>query len=159
VCTTWLIHDKRYYLIDVLRDRFEFPTLRRRAVQHARQYNPRKILVEDDLLGKALVGELKDAGLSAIAVKPEANKKTRMKIQSAKFESGLVYFPKQAPWLGDYEGEVFAFPNTRFDDQVDSTAQALACDHSSYNPKAIADGMDKFLASYVFQRSFGGHIF
>ena len=28
VCTTWLVHENKYYLIDVLRGRFDFPTLR-----------------------------------------------------------------------------------------------------------------------------------
>jgi hypothetical protein len=33
--------------------------------------------------------------------------------------------PKQAPWLAEYLHEMTVFPNGRFDDQVDSTSQAL----------------------------------
>jgi predicted phage terminase large subunit-like protein len=77
-------------------------------------------------VGTALAAELQDAGLSAIAIKPELDKKTRMSIQSGKFESGQVLFPNQAPWLADLETELFAFPNGRHDDQVDSISQALA---------------------------------
>jgi hypothetical protein len=36
VCTTWLIRENDYYLIDVLRGRFGFPTLRERAIEYAR---------------------------------------------------------------------------------------------------------------------------
>jgi len=36
VCTTWLCHEKKYYLIDVLRDRFDYPTLRARAITRTR---------------------------------------------------------------------------------------------------------------------------
>ena len=36
VCTTWLIHENRYYLIDVLRGRFDFPTLRTKVSEHAK---------------------------------------------------------------------------------------------------------------------------
>ena len=36
VCTTWLVHENRYYLIDVLRGRFDFPTLRTRVIEHAK---------------------------------------------------------------------------------------------------------------------------
>jgi predicted phage terminase large subunit-like protein len=158
VCTTWLSQDNKYYLMDVLRERFEFPTLRKRAIAHARAYNPNKILVEGDLLGRALVGELKGAGLLAIAVKPEANKKTRMKIQSAKFESGLVFFPRQAPWLPDYEAELFAFPNVRFDDQVDSTSQALASKHSAFDVNAFADGMSRLSSGLAFAQLFRGRV-
>ena len=49
-----------------------------------------------------------------------------MSIESAKFESGHVYLPNRAPWLAELEPELFAFPNARHDDQVDSISQALA---------------------------------
>jgi hypothetical protein len=48
-----------------------------------------------------------------------------MAIQAAKFESGKVFFPRQAPWLPDLEAELFSFPASRHDDQVDSISQAL----------------------------------
>jgi predicted phage terminase large subunit-like protein len=89
-------------------------------------HDPDEILIEDTGVGTALVAELQDAGLSAIAVKPELDKRTRMSIQSGKFESGRVLFPNQAPWLADLETELFAFPNGRHDDQVESISQALA---------------------------------
>jgi predicted phage terminase large subunit-like protein len=49
-----------------------------------------------------------------------------MPIQSAKFENGQVFFPNEAPWLADLEAELFAFPNGRHDNQVDSISQALS---------------------------------
>jgi predicted phage terminase large subunit-like protein len=117
VCTTWLLHEAKYYLMHVLRERLDFPSLKSRAIGHAREYRLHRILIEDTGVGTALVGELKKAGLPAIAVKPERDKRTRMSIQSAKFESGLVFLPYQAAWLHDYEAELFAFPNVRFDDR------------------------------------------
>jgi phage terminase large subunit-like protein len=42
------------------------------------------------------------------------------------FESGAVYFPKSAPWLDTLFEELFGFPNSRTDDQVDSISQALS---------------------------------
>src|SRR5450432_1769756 len=94
---------------------------------------PGKILIEDTGVGTALIAELKDAGLYAIAVKPERDKATRMSIQTGKFESGQVWFPNKAPWLADLEAEFFAFPNGRYDDQVDSISQALAHHASGYD--------------------------
>ena len=44
----------------------------------------------------------------------------------AKFEAGLVYFPKHAPWLAEFADELFSFPGSRHDDQVDFISQALA---------------------------------
>jgi predicted phage terminase large subunit-like protein len=125
VCTTWYIIDGKYYLADVLRGRFDYPTLKERAITHARKHNPTKILVEDSGVGTALVQELQNAGLPAIAVEVKQNKQTRMSIQSAKFESRQVFFPRSASWLEHLEEELFAFPGSRYDDQVDSISQAL----------------------------------
>ena len=73
-----------------------------------RKFIGRKILIEDTGVGTALVAELKDAGLYAIAVEPERDKVTRMSIQSGKFESGQILLPNKAPWLADLESELFA---------------------------------------------------
>lgn len=77
-------------------------------------------------MGSALVAELKNAAFTAVAIKPEGNKLTRMSIQSTKFEGGHVFLPNQAPWLAELEAELFAFPNVPHDDQVDSISQALS---------------------------------
>ena len=125
VCTTWLFQDRLYYLLHVERGRYDYPELKKRAQALAQQYNPTKLLIEDTGTGSALVQELR-LELSAIAVKPTADKIARMSAESAKFEAGLVYFPKHAPWLADLEAELFSFPGSRHDDQVDSISQALA---------------------------------
>ena len=91
-----------------------------------------RILVEDAGVGTALVTELQRAGLPALAIKPEQDKRTRVSIQSSKFESGQVFFPNRARWLPDLETELFAFPNSRHDDQVDAISQALAHGRPSY---------------------------
>ena len=36
-----------------------------------------------------------------------------------------MHLPEEAPWLVDFEKEVLAFPNGKFDDQVDSLSQFL----------------------------------
>lgn len=134
VCTTWLVRDKKFYLMHVLRRRFDYPTLRARVIAHAGVYKPRKVLIEDAGVGTALIQELrKAAALTVIAVKPERDKFTRMSVQSAKFESGQVFFPRDASWLADLENELFAFPQSRHDDQVDSISQALARGASGYD--------------------------
>jgi len=109
----------------IIRGRFDFPTLRTKVLEHAKQHKASRILIEDAGFGTALIQELKSAHFSVIPVKPEYDKKIRMLIQSAKFESGRVFFPKEAPWLADLEAELFAFPRGRHDDQVDSISQAL----------------------------------
>ena len=81
------------------------------------------ILVEDAGLGGGLAKELQQVGLPAVAVLPKSDKRTRMSIQSGKFESGQVFLPEAASWLDELETELFSFPGGRYDDQIDSISQ------------------------------------
>jgi predicted phage terminase large subunit-like protein len=60
------------------------------------------------------------------ACEPVGDKQMRLWAQCATMEQGLVHLPKSAPWLDDYLRELTSFPNSRHDDQVDSTVQAIA---------------------------------
>ena len=56
----------------------------------------------------------------------ERDKIGRLYVNQAKFEAGLVLFPKGAPFLPELEAELLAFPQGKTDDQVDSISQALS---------------------------------
>jgi len=67
------------------------------------------------------------AGCSrATRCSPEGDKIMCLYAQTATIENGFVFLPDDAPWLADYLAELTTFPAGRHDDQVDSTAQALA---------------------------------
>jgi predicted phage terminase large subunit-like protein len=126
-CATLLVDDQRkYYLLEVLRDRLLYPDLKAQAIAQAKKHRPDVILIEEPGLGRTLIKDLKAAGFKAIGVSPEGDKLTRVSIQLEKFANGQVFFPREAPWLVDLESELFAFPNGRYDDQVDALVQALA---------------------------------
>src|SRR5262249_30281529 len=55
VCTTWMIRDNDYYLLDVLRGRFEYPELRRRIRPHAEAHRASRVLIEDAGSGMHLI--------------------------------------------------------------------------------------------------------
>jgi predicted phage terminase large subunit-like protein len=126
VCTSWGIHGKNLYLIDVLRRRMEYPELKRAVRdQHAR-LRPSVVLIEDKASGTQLIQELVTEGLYAVTrYQPQSDKVMRMHAQTAMIENGFVHLPKEAPWLAPYLHELTAFPKGRHDDQVDSTAQLL----------------------------------
>jgi predicted phage terminase large subunit-like protein len=92
----------------------------------AGRHKPNRILVEDAGTGTALVAELRRHGVTIIGIRPEKDKVTRMSVQSAKFEAGLVHLPEQAPWLASFEVELFAFTGSRHGDQIDSVSKAPA---------------------------------
>jgi hypothetical protein len=80
----------------------------------------------------------------------------RLRAQTAKIEGGFVLFPKKAHWLDTYLRELISFPNSKYDDQVDSTVFALAwstlnrpylwTDESIKNFAELVDGlvMDRY---------------
>jgi predicted phage terminase large subunit-like protein len=125
VCTTWHILNNRYYLLNVVRDKFDYPALKARAHALAVEYQPRVVLVEDSGVGTGLIEELRALGVNAVEVPCTTSKEARASIQSAKFEGGRVYFPERASWLSELENELLSFPGSRHDDQVDSIVQAL----------------------------------
>lgn len=134
MCTTWLLDKEDYYLIDLLRGRFEYPELKRRAVLLAEQHKPKNILIEDASTRAALAQELRPICRSAIRLIPvEHDKVGRLYVQQAKFESGRVLFPRQAPWLPELLAELLSFPHGKHDDQVDSISQALGVKRSGYD--------------------------
>lgn len=126
VCTTWLVRNKRYYLLHVLRVRKDFPALKKQIVSHAQAYGARSVLIEDAGSGIGLIQELKREGaLHIVKITPERDKLSRLEACTAAMEAGHVLIPESAPWLADYLNELLAFPNGKYDDQVDSTSQFL----------------------------------
>lgn len=126
VCTTWLIHKKQYFLIDVIRKRMEFPDLKREVVRQARKHAAKVVLIEDAGIGISLIQQLRsERDVFPTPVRPIGTKEERMTGHSAIFEQGRVVLPKYASWLDVYQVELLAFPAGKTDDQVDSTSQML----------------------------------
>jgi predicted phage terminase large subunit-like protein len=129
VCTTWQVIKRNYYLLHVWRGRLEFPQLKYRLISLAQEFSTNEILIEQDGPGLHLVQEFKGTPAvgvpTPIGVKAEGDKAVRMEAQSARFEAGQIHLPREAPWLAEFLDEVLGFPNTRHDDQVDSTSQFL----------------------------------
>ena len=126
VCTTWLIQDNRFYLLDVVRERLEYPALRSRIVASAEQWQTDIVLIEAMNAGLSLIQELRaNTSLNIVPITPKDDKATRMMAESPAIESGRVLIPSEAVWLADFQHEMVHFPNSKHDDQVDSLSQFL----------------------------------
>ncbi len=127
VCTVWGETQNGYYLLDVWRDKVEFPELKRIAVALDARDSPSAVPVEDKASGQSLIQELqRDTKIPVIPFKVDSNKIARAYAVTPLIEAGKVFLPENAPWLFDYIEELSAFPNAEHDDQVDSTTQALS---------------------------------
>ena len=146
VCTTWGIAEKRLFLLDVRRERLDYPELKRAVRAHAEKYAANTVLIEDKASGTQLIQELTQDNLHSIrGYTPEGDKIMRMHATSILFENGAVRLPRSAPWLNDYERELTNFPKGKHDDQVDSTSQALAWFQKAQEIPAIIQYYDKLL--------------
>jgi predicted phage terminase large subunit-like protein len=126
VCTTWLIRDRQYFLLDVLRKRLEYPNLRRQVLSHAAAYAPTAVLIEKAGNGAPLIQDLwREGKLRPIGIPVDRDKVVRLEAQSAVIEAGYVLLPERAAWLDDFRDEMLAFPYGRHDDQVDTVSQFL----------------------------------
>jgi predicted phage terminase large subunit-like protein len=126
VCSTWqCTNDCRFFLIDIHRARHDYPALKAKVQELAEQYGAHQVLIEEAGTAMGLLDELKYKVRGLTGIKPDKDKETRMAIASASFEAGQVYFPERASWLPELEAELFSFPSSRHDDQVDSISQAL----------------------------------
>jgi predicted phage terminase large subunit-like protein len=125
VGTVWGAKGLDFYLLDLVRDRFEVPELRREVMRLARKWNAHQTVIEDTDIGRAIAHDLRRSGEASVVLRPVLHsKEARLVAQSARFESGQVHVP-EAPWLATWLNELLAFPNGRHDDQVDSTSLAL----------------------------------
>ncbi|MBW1998600.1 MAG: phage terminase large subunit [Deltaproteobacteria bacterium] len=125
---TWGIAKNGYYLIDQVRDRLEYPDLKRRIKVKYDRFRPRIVLVEDKASGISVVQDLKretKIPIKPVKVSSEQDKIVRSQLASPAAEAGLIYLPEKAPWLDDYLDEMTAFPNSEFTDQADCTSQAI----------------------------------
>jgi predicted phage terminase large subunit-like protein len=126
VCTTWGLLNKHFYLINVFRKRLNYPDLKRAVREQRELFNATVVLIEDKASGTQLIQEFVSDGLHGITrYEPQTDKIMRMHAQSGMIENGFVHIPCTAHWLDDYLLELTTFPRGKFDDQVDSTAQAL----------------------------------
>jgi len=142
VCTTWGISKSHFYLLDVFRERLEFPELKRKVVQLAEKYNVNEILIEDKASGQSLIQELeRETRLPVKKIKVDRDKYSRLVAITPLIEAGKIVLPENAPWLEQYLNEFEEFPNGEFDDQVDSTTQAINANKSSgpvdYNIRTV----------------------
>ncbi|MCB4767114.1 phage terminase large subunit [Ancylobacter sp. Lp-2] len=126
VGTVWGAKGLDFYLLDRVRGRFEVPDLRREITNLAGRWQVDQTIIEDGDMGRAIAQDLRRTGQRQVVLKkPHVDKQARFLAQSARFKSGQVYAPTDAPWYAEWLNELLAFPNGRHDDQVDSTSQAL----------------------------------
>ena len=113
-------------LLDVVKDRFEFPELRRVALEQYNYWKPESVIVEGKASGMPLTFELRKQGIPVINYTPSRgnDKHARVNAVAPLFESGQVWATDDK-FAEEVIEECAAFPYGDHDDLVDSMTQAV----------------------------------
>jgi len=132
--TTWGVFNVGEYgdgapnliLLSAVRGRWEFPDLKRVALEEYRFWDPETVIVEAKATGMPLTHELRAMGIPVVNYTPSrgSDKLTRVNSVAPMFEAGLVWAPDET-WAHEMIEECAAFPHGEHDDFVDSMTQAL----------------------------------
>ena len=126
VCTTWGFREKKWYLLDLLRDRLDYPELKRTVIRLHDEWVADRVVIEKAGSGIPLLQEIhREQSWRGWPFLPTLDKEVRFRAACARIEAGEVLLPRDAPWLEDFRHELMGFPNARHDDQVDSVSQFL----------------------------------
>jgi predicted phage terminase large subunit-like protein len=133
------------YIVDVIRDKFDFPELKRRCVTLNTLWRGRGLrgfYIEDKASGQSLIQELKTAsGISVLPYKVSGDKVSRVNAVTPLIEGGRVFVPDSAPWLDTFMDECQSFPSGKNDDQIDALSMGLdILSRISVNPNSLLNG-------------------
>ena len=128
-CTTWGVFSGEggynLYLIDSFREKLTFPELKNQAIHLYNELQPDLVLVEAKASGWSLVQELMRTGIPITPFNPKKmDKLARVHSVAPLFEGGRIWAP-DTDESADVMNQFAMFPNTKHDDLVDSTTQAL----------------------------------
>jgi predicted phage terminase large subunit-like protein len=106
VGTVWQVQDegRQLHLVDLVRDRFEFPDLVKAAVSLHRKWEfdgrYQNLIIEDKGSGTSLIQALKQQRIYAETqnINMSGDKIMRLEAQTQQFAGGIVHFPKHLGW-------------------------------------------------------------
>ena len=126
VCTSWGVTNNAYYLVDVFRKKLSYPDLKQMIVEKYNEYKPNGVIIEDKASGQQIIQDINCISkIPIIKFLPEKSKLVRFMLTLNIIEAGKLYLPKDSSWLVDFELELFSFPESHHDDQIDSMVQFL----------------------------------
>lgn len=119
---TWALRSGKWHLLDLVRKRLDFPDLKNRVLFEAKRWKADIVLIESAGAGLSLLQQFRQErnpgrfhGVSVTRSKDE-----RVEAETARLQIGNYLVPLEAPWIDTLRQELMAFPNGRYDDQVDS---------------------------------------
>ena len=134
-CTIWGVFNQvdetgkdqvNLILLEAMRDRVEFPELKKMVIESYREWEPDSVIIEKKASGAPLIYELRAMGIPVQEFTPVRgnDKITRLNAVSDLFASGRIWAPSRQ-WAEEVIDEVASFPSGEHDDYVDTVSLAL----------------------------------
>ena len=152
-CTTWGVFyqeddtgviQANIILLNAFRDRLEFPSLKKKAIEQCKEWEPDSIIVEKKATGAPLIYEMRAMGIPVQEYTPVRgnDKISRLNAVSDLFASGRVWAPN-THWAEEVIDEVASFPAGEHDDYVDSVSLALMRFRKGGYIRSVLDEQDE----------------
>ena len=122
------VRNDEIHLLDMFRKKVDFDDLETNIRALIAKHKITHLFVEAEPVGKALasvLGRTYKQGIHGCFPRGRS-KLDRVNLAMPFLKQKKIYLPQSAPWLSTLEGEVFSFPCTIHDDQVDTLAYFAA---------------------------------
>ena len=113
-------------LLDAIKERYEFPELRREALEQYKYWEPDMVIVEQKASGTPLTHELRQMDIPVQTFTPSRGNDKHVRVNSCAplFEAGLIWAPDEQ-FAEEVIEECASFPYGDHDDLVDSMTMAV----------------------------------
>lgn len=112
--------DKEILIVDLIREHYKGSEHLEKIKNLFSRWEGIFVGIETVQYQVSLLQQAEKEGLKVIGLKASKDKLSRSLPIVAKVEAGYVFFPENSHWLKCFEDELLAFPNSRYDDQVDA---------------------------------------
>ena len=105
MCETWIEMIDGYYMINLFRDRLEFPDLKKKAIELYTTEKPDQVWIEDKASGISLIQELKrNTSIPLKEIKAVKDKIEYVNASAPVIEGGRVWLPFEATMGAGFPG-------------------------------------------------------
>lgn len=123
--------DQGVFIAACLHEKLQYTGLKEAVMLRAAEVNPHALLIEDKASGQNLIQEYQNTGkFPVVPIMPLVDKVARARPLTPYWEANRVFFPCDdnglpLPWVNVFLKELYSFPKSVHDDQVDAFTQLL----------------------------------